>query len=546
MIRRVEVILLVWLIVTAGCVAQLNPQDGDSPEITFAERTEESGFKYHDVTSGVGNGNAALYVADINNDGWDDVLALGGERPQLFMNRNGSFDPTNVLPSLNRSFKSAVFVDYDGDGWEDLLLFPVDASAVMLHNRGGQFEHDDHGMINTTYPLGAAPADYDGDGDLDLFVYQSGDWGTGKPEGYFSLNSTVTDDNGNPNLLYENTDSGFERVEDAGMDGDRWSLAASFVDLTGDGRPDIHVSNDYNTDIVYVNMGNGSFSQQKIGGNTTRNGMSSEIADVTGNGQLDVFVSNIYFPVNRQTMSEERYQRVKDFLTFVIHSNRTKGNTLLTNTGDGEFIDRASKWGVRDGGWGWAATFTDFNNDGDRDLLHSTQNVVTIYPDDPVYTYPMLWERNKQGFEQLDASDRGFMEDNGRGMVTLDYDHDGDQDVIMATYGGKYRVYENTVNRSTSLQVRVLTRSGSTAYGATVTFNTGSRKIIRRQRPQTDYLSQESRFIHLGLPDTTTVDLTVTWPDDTEQTFRNVPTERRVVVSPTAIKSIDNLSKERD
>jgi hypothetical protein len=245
-------------------------------------------------------------------------------------------------------------------------------------------------------------------------------------------------------------------------------------------------------------------------------------------------------------MSEERYQRVKDFLTFVIHSNRTKGNTLLTNTGDGEFIDRASKWGVRDGGWGWAATFTDFNNDGDRDLLHSTQNVVTIYPDDPVYTYPMLWERNKEGFEQLDASDRGFMEDNGRGMVTLDYDHDGDQDVIMATYGGKYRVYENTVNRSTSLQVRVLTCSGSTAYGATVTFNTGSRKIIRRQRPQTDYLSQESRFIHLGLPDTTTVDLTVTWPDDTEQTFRNVPTERRVVVSPTAIKSIDNLSKERD
>jgi len=540
---RVGILLLILLVATAACIDQVKSQDSKSLEIIFEEHTEQSGFEYRDVTSGVGNGNAALYVADVNNDGWDDVLALGNRRPELFINQNESFDQADSLPRLNRSFKSAVFVDYDRDGWEDLLLFPTNGTAVTLHNRGGQFEHDEYGVINTTYPLGAAPADYDNDGDLDLFVYQSGDWAAGKPEGYFSLNSTVTHDNGNPNLLYENTGNGFERVKDVGIDGNRWSLAASFVDLTGDGQADIHVANDYNTDIIYVNRGNGSFGQHKLGGNTARNGMSSELADVTGNGLLDIFISNIHLPVNRQTMSKERYQRVKDFLTFIVHSNRTKGNTLLTNSGDGEFTGRADKWGVRDGGWGWAATFADFDNDGDRDLLHSTQNVVTIYPDDPFYTYPMLWERNGESFNRLNASRRGFMEDNGRGMVTLDYDHDGKQDVIMATYGGEFRVYENTVDRTTSLQIRVLTRTGSTAYGSTVTIDTSSRQIVRRQRPRTDYLSQESRFIHVGLPDTATVDLTVSWPDGTERTFRNVPIDRRVLVSPSGINSVDYLSE---
>jgi hypothetical protein len=104
----------------------------------------------------------------------------------------------------------------------------------------------DVGPGNTTYRLGAAPADYDGDGDLDLLIYQSADWSEGKPKGSVSLESSLEDDNGNPNLLYENTDKDFERVTDAVIEGERWSLAASFTDLTGNGRPDIHVANDYN------------------------------------------------------------------------------------------------------------------------------------------------------------------------------------------------------------------------------------------------------------------------------------------------------------
>ena len=541
--------MLVGLLAVTVLAVGLAVSGGDTGDsggkINFTERTGESGLSYTDERRGVGNGNAGVYVIDANNDGWEDVVTIGGERPSLFVNRNGTFERSDALPGLNRSFKSAAVVDYDGDGWDDLLLLPAGGSVVTLHNDRGTFERVDVGLGNTTYPLGAAPADYDGDGEVDLLIYQSGDWSEGKPKGSVSLESSFEDDNGNPNLLYENTDDGFERVTDAGIEGERWSLAASFTDLTGDGRPDIHVANDYNTDIVYVNDGDGTFTQHKLGGNTARNGMASEVADVNGDGRPDVFVTNIHLPISRETMSPDRYERVADFLTFVIHSNRTKGNTMLINHGDGKFTDRSVRWNLRDGGWGWAATFADFDNDGDRDLLHATQNVVKIDPEDPFYTYPMLWEREGGNFTQLDAADRGFDEDDGRGMVTLDHDRDGDQDVVMAVYGDNYSVYENTVDRSTtSIQVRVVDGDGATAYGSTVTVEADGDRTTRRQRPRTDFLSQESRVIHIGLGDTERVDLMVTWPDGTERTFEEIPADRRIRITPGGIETVANFSAE--
>jgi hypothetical protein len=551
MTRRAVAAVLLGSVAVLAVVAGLgvDGSDADDPggEINFTERTAETGMSYQDVGTGVGNGNAGVYVTDVDNDGWEDLVVVGGERPALFVNDNGTFERSGALPALDRPFKSAAVVDYDGDGWEDLVFLPAGGRVVTLHNDRGTFERVDAGLGNTTYPLGAAPADYDGDGDQDLLVYQSGDWAEGKPKGSFSLNASFDDDNGNPNLLYENTGDGFERVTDAGIEGDRWSLAASFVDLTGDGRPDVHVANDYNTDIVYVNEGDGTFTRRELGGNTARNGMASELADVNGDGRMDVFVTNIHLPVSRQTMSPDRYERVKDFLTFVVHSNRTKGNTLLVNRGDGRFTDRAVRWNLRDGGWGWAATFADFDNDGDRDLLHATQNVVTIDPEDPFYTYPMLWERENGNFTQLDAAERGFAEDDGRGMVTVDYDRDGDRDVVMAVYGGEFSVYENTVNRSTtSLQVRVVDGDGATANGATVTVTGDGQQTTRRQRPRTDFLSRESRFVHVGLGETERVDLTVTWPDGTERTFEEIPADRRVRVGPDGVETVANFSSGPD
>ena len=530
------------LVLLAGCSAAgvfgAGGEVGTEPSrIQFEDATSASGLAYEASGSGVGNGNSGVYVADVDRDGWPDVLAVGGTTPALFENRNGTFARRASFPAVDGAIKSASFVDVEGDGWPDLFLFGRDGTVHAFRNDRGTFEPTDYGLGNLSYPLGAAAADYDGDGDADLFVYQSGSWRERKPAGYFSLNASIDVDNGHPNYLYENTGEGFERVRTDDIRGERWSLAASFVDLTGDGRPDIHVANDYNSDTIYLNRGGGDFERRSLGGSTARNGMASEVADVTGDGRPDVFVSNIWFPNLKANMEPERYDRLERLLEFVIHSSRTEGNTLLVNQGEGAFTDRAEGLGVRRGGWGWAASMTDFDNDGDRDLVHTTQRVIRIDRDDPVYTYPMVFQSNRSvagddgRFERVEKATNGMRETDGRGLATLDYDRDGAQELVVAAYDGEFVVYDNTgTGDRNSLQFRVVDEDGATALGATVTVTASGEQTVR-QASNTDFLSQDSRVEHVGLGASETASVRVTWPDGTERVYEDVRANQRLRIT---------------
>jgi|AntRauTorckE6833_2_1112554.scaffolds.fasta_scaffold02526_4 hypothetical protein len=532
-VRRTSLALALTalLVASAGCAGLLDDRSTPDTRIEFQERSDAVGLEYRTDGGGAGNGNDGAYVADVDRDGWQDVLAVGGEHPVLFGNDGGEFERARAFDSVNGTVKSALFVDHDGDGWVDLLLLRSHATPVLFENDDGSFSRTNAEFDELAYPMGATADDYDGDGDLDVLVYQSGDWTRGKPEGYFALNATIVDDNGNPNVLYENTEDGFERVTDSGLgDARRWSLAASFVDLNDDGRPDVHVANDYNTDVVYVNEGDGTFEERQLRGNTSRNGMASEIVDVNGDGAPDVFTTNIYLPLS-EVEDEERAERLRLLFGKVLKSGRTKGNTLVVNDGTGEFEDAAVRFGVREGGWGWAASATDLDNDGDRDLIHATQYVARIDRDDPHYTYPMLFERDGDAFRNLDASDRGLGEHDGRGLATLDFDRDGDRDVVIAPSDGELALYENVGAAANSVAVRVVDDDGATAYGATVTVTAGDQETVVQQTIRSDFLSQESRVRHVGLGTHETVDLTVTFPDGTRRTFEDVPANQRLRIS---------------
>ena len=553
-------VLVALLLVLAGCSAggafgTGGDDAGREPaRLQFEDATAASGLSYGATGTGVGNGNSGVYVADVNRDSWPDVLATGGAEPALFVNDGGTFTRREALPSVPGEVKSAAFVDVEGDGWPDLLLFGKDGTVRAYHNDEGTFEPTDYGIGTLSYPLGATAADYDGDGDQDLFVYQSGSWRESKPAGYFNRNTTVDTDNGHPNYLYENVDGSFERVRTDDIGGDHWSLAASFADLTGDGRPDIHVANDYNDDTLYVNRGGGSFERRSLGGSTARNGMASEVADVTGDGRPDVFVSNIWFPDLKANMEPERYDRLKRLLEFVIHSGRTKGNTLLVGQGDGTFTDRADGLGVRRGGWGWAASMTDFDNDGDRDVVHTTQHVIRVDREDPVYTYPMAFQSNRSAagddgaFRRVNKTVNGMRETDGRGLATLDYDRDGAQELVVATYDDPFVVYDNagTGDRN-SVQFRVVNEAGATALGAEVTVTAdgeqmGEQKI--HQTDNTDYLSQDSRVEHVGVGGAETVSLRVVWPDGTERRFEDVDANQRLRIAESGIVAVSSTAAE--
>lgn len=548
---RLGLLVLGVLLLAVGVAVTLPADIGDDGDgvpsnesLSFAEVSDVAGLDYASVEGGAGNGNDGLYVADVDGDLRDDVLAIGGPEPVLYESTAEGYQRTGALPNVSAPdagrVQSALWLDRDRDGDQDLLMFRRNATPVALENDEGTFERVDAGLEDSfTNPVGATTADYDGDGCLDLFVIQNGDWTRTTPAGWNDQFWEV--DNGEPNALYRGScGDGFERVADAGIGPDgtgaHWSLATSFADLNDDGAPDIHVSNDYYNDTIYRNDGDGTFTKVTLGAATDRNGMSSEVADVTGDGRPELFVTNIYFP--RERVDELRPLH-RDLFTNFLSSRlgkRLKGNNVLTANGSG-YDDVGSDLRLAEGGWGWAAALADLDSDGQLDAAHSTQTVVTFDEEEPVYELPMVWVGHGGQFYRQDAEEIGLEIADGRGLARTDFDVDGALDLAVATYDEPYMLYENRGDQGESLQVRVGGGAETVAVGAEVYATVDGEEIHRRATARTDYQSQESRVVHLGLGEAETVEeLRVVWPDGTERTVEDVEAGQRIRVTPDGIQ----------
>lgn len=481
----------------------------DSP--WFEEVAGDVGFVYEEDRDRFREGEvvAGVYVTDFDGDGWMDVLALG-DGPTLFENQEGEFVVSSALPDLEDEYFYALFFDHDNSGYEDLYLLSDEAS-VFLKNEGGEFVRDEVGLdVEFDGVRAAAAGDYTGDGCLDVFVVQAGSWRETRPAGFSTRDISHHEDNGEPNRLFRGDCGSFqETTVEAGIEGEAWSLATSFVDLTDDGFADVHVANDFNEDVLYLNQGDGSFERRILPEYTNRNGMSSEVADVSGNGLLDIFVTNIYF-------GESDGEVVQRF------GGRTKGNNLLLNQGDGVFRDAADEYGVRRGGWGWASLLADFDNSGDLDLFHTVGTGI----DD----YQFLWRAGDDGFTRLNSSDAGFRRSSGFGVAALDFDGDGSLDVAVANRDGPFELYRN-LNEGGYLRVTVEPTDDYTAVGSRVTVKGDGWNETRVLTSNSDYMSQSSKVVHLGLEGDSTVDVEVQRPSGEVDGFDDVKPNSTVVAS---------------
>ncbi|MFB6212154.1 MAG: CRTAC1 family protein [Halobacteriales archaeon] len=480
-----------------------------------------------------------MVVTDYDRNGWPDLLAVGGDRPVLFANKNGTFTRSGALP--NRDYpdlKSAIAFDSNGDGWQELLLIPHRGMPIFLRNNGGDFHRVDAGFdTKLQWGTGATVADFDHDGDLDVYIGQNGDWRKGVPRRGADGEAT----NGYLNLLYENVGtaddpkSGFDRIKSDVVEGSRWTLATTAVDFTNDGYPEIYVANDYGYDALLVNNGDMSFTRQQMP-NTNQHGMATVVRDINRDGRMDLFVTNIRFE------SPQEVWEINSGLGV-----RNAGNSLMINQGNGSLVNKAAEYNVRQGMWGWGAAIEDFDNDGTLDILHATKYYLKASNGGrfhAIKTRPMLWERgDNASFNRRDSAAAGLNNSNGRGLATLDFDRDGDRDTVIADTSHQFKLYESVDDDGHWLQVHVR-GDGQTAIGTRIQVVTDSgRTLTRVQTSRSNFFAQSTRVMHFGLGPDEVKQVRIVRPDGTEVVFDDVMTNRRLIVTAdNTLQSMDPKS----
>lgn len=335
-------------------------------------------------------GQNGLAVADLDGDGLDDLYhcQLGGVRNEVFLQLgDGRFtlaDERCGLDFLDES-RAALFVDFDNDGDQDCALATVQGVAVFANDGSGSFAKafsiDTDGAAHSL-----AAADFDSDGDLDLFV--CGYYGRDQDTNELPVPHPIFDaTNGGPNLLLRHEGGlRFADVTDAaglGKDNRRYSFAALWEDFDNDGDPDLYTANDFGRDTLHRNDG-GTFVDISAAAGLNRGafGMGVTSADYDHDGNMDIYVANMFSAAGSRLSRQEWFKSGQPDAVRASYRHLARGNTLLKNLGGGGFADVSVALGAEMGRFAWGVQFADLNNDSWEDLLVANGYVTGREPDD--------------------------------------------------------------------------------------------------------------------------------------------------------------------
>ena len=499
-----------------------------------------------------------------------------------FKQSYGDFKLTNIVEGTG---SGAAFFDYDGDGHLDLYLPNGCWLKEVNDNRGrslrdkltntlwknngdGTFTDvtEQAGVGDRGYGVGCSAADYDADGDLDLYVLNYG-----------------------PNVLYQNNGDGTftDATKQAGLGCPMWSLSAPWFDYDGDGDLDVYVANylEYDEgalnsyykaagypgplnyrgrpDVLYRNNGDGTFTDvTKKAGLFNPNGraMSAAVADLNNDGRLDVYVTNdgmenFYHRNNgRGTFSNEALltglafgeggQGVSSMGPAIGDVDRDGRldvyipdmgyGCLLINRGE-YFEDQTapSKLAVVCGQYtGWGGLLIDYDNDGYLDVFIANGNAHHEYTEEDV----LMRNDGTGNFIDVAANSGEYFKQKhvGRGATYADYDDDGDLDLLVVNLNDSPKLLRNDGgNRNNWLKIAPKLPGGkSDALGARITVKTGSLTQIHDLIPVTGYLSQADPRAHFGLGKAAKADsVEIRWPNGQTVKLQDVQANRTLTVT---------------
>jgi hypothetical protein len=491
-----------------------------------------------------GSGVALL---DYDNDGWLDIYLVNGstfrsldgkeEAPHAALfhnNHDGTFtDVARQAGVTNDRWGYGVSVaDYDNDGWPDLFVGNYGKNRLYHNNHDGTFTDvaAKAGVELGNWSTGSAWGDYDGDGLLDLYVtgYLHLDRnnlpiaGT-KAVNYASCQYRGADVNCGPrglpgeddHLFHNNGDGTFSdvTVKSGVEDKNRYSgFTSIFIDLNGDGKPDLVVGNDSEPNFLYVNKGDGTFEDNGYVSGFALNEAGREIAsmgiapgDYENNGQIDFLVTDF----------SDDYK------------------VLYRSDGGPNFTDVSYRAGVAQSTIpfvGWGAAFIDYDNDGWLDVFIANGHV---YPQVDEHKWGMSYSERPQLFHSVSGpeAERRFepvpavagtglaVLTSGRGAAFGDLFNDGKIDVVINPNIGPPVLLRNVnpdKHHWVEIQLVGGAKSPRDATCATVYLNANAIRMRQDVLASGSYISANDRRLHFGLGDSQNAgSAEIHWPSGT-------------------------------
>lgn len=254
-------------------------------------------------------------IGDATGDNFDDIYFLNQLGPNaLFENRgDGTFIEITEKAGValaDRISNGATFADYDNDGDQDLYVTSTRGGNALFKNLGnGRYENvtESAGLTYVGHSQTAAFFDFDNDGYLDLYVVNTSEWTTSDYDqtsryylgkGKIGGLAAVIDSPLEFNRLYRNNREGtFTNVtEDSGLKGRGWASDVAIFDYDEDGLIDVFVTSMFGPDQLYRNLGNGKFEDvtKDVLGKTSFGAIGSKVFDYDGDGKLDLLVVDMH------------------------------------------------------------------------------------------------------------------------------------------------------------------------------------------------------------------------------------------------------------
>lgn len=468
-------------------------------------------------------------VADIDNNGWPDVFETkwrGAQSSQIYMNTDGMFteisdqSPQLMAAEIEETWtRTPSFADYDNDGDKD--LFWGSNENMFL------FRNDDNVFVDVTSDVGleaikppglitwwgiemGAWADYDLDGDLDLLVNQ-----TNNPDFYFYRN----DDGVFTDIA---SDVGLTDVVPLGANQDQgsWGGRIQWVDFDMDGDPD------FSAGTMLFRNDDGVFNE-----------VSEELGLVPAGAETRF---SFWFDYDNDGDL--------DFLKTVCCQSSESPNELFAYE-DGQFVDVSGETGISAtvpaSGSHRSVNIADFDNDGDQDIFigrsGSTSQEAFILNEESDGIRVFADVANFMPGLQVGVVDR-------TGGAALDYDMDGFMDMFVASAERGAIIFHNLAVNTENHWVGFIlegTVSNRDAVGSRVTLVSGNQRQIRHKPAPDTWKIQENPYIHFGLGTATTIDsVIIRWPLGNVQVMTDVAVDQYHKVMESGTTAIPESGEE--